>query len=97
ASRSSTSRFAAAGTTGGPLPVPAVLREALFQLDWASLPLRPDALAAEPAGGWAVLGSTGIGTATRYADLAELGAAVDAGLPVPAYVLAPFPRQSDAL
>ncbi|MFB7268351.1 hypothetical protein ACFCXH_40390, partial [Streptomyces nojiriensis] len=85
------------GTTGAPLPVPAVLREALFQLDWASLPLRPDAVAAEPAGGWAVLGPTGLGRATRYADLAELGAAVDAGLPVPAYVLAPFPRQSGPL
>ncbi|WP_405790424.1 type I polyketide synthase [Streptomyces sp. NBC_01367] len=85
------------GTTGAPLQVPAVLREALFQLDWAPLPLRPDVVAAEPAGGWAVLGPTGFGRATRYADLAELGAAVDAGLPVPAYVLAPFPRQSGPL
>ncbi|MER7468542.1 type I polyketide synthase [Streptomyces sp. NPDC097981] len=84
-------------TTGAPHQGPAVLREALFQLDWAPLPVRPDAGAAEPAGGWAVLGTTGFGRATRYADLAELGAAVDAGLPVPAYVLAPFPRQGDAL
>ncbi|WP_308299585.1 type I polyketide synthase [Streptomyces sp. CJ_13] len=90
-----------AGTTGAPAAVPAVVREALFQLDWTPLPLpsRPEGVAApaEPAGGWAVLGSTGSGPATRHADLAELAEAIDAGAPVPAYVLAPFPRQADGL
>ncbi|MET9606159.1 type I polyketide synthase [Streptomyces sp. NPDC006512] len=85
-----------AGTAAAPQPVPAVLREALFQLDWVPLPPRQpaaDAAPAEPAGGWAVLGAPGSGPAARYADLAELGAALDAGAPLPAYVLAPFPRQ----
>ncbi|MFE3605640.1 type I polyketide synthase, partial [Streptomyces goshikiensis] len=90
-----------AGTTGAPAAVPAAVREALFQLDWAPLPLpaRPEALAAPagPEGGWAVLGSTGNGPGTRHTDLAELAAAIDAGAPVPAYVLAPFPRQADGL
>ncbi|NXY92941.1 SDR family NAD(P)-dependent oxidoreductase [Streptomyces sp. BR123] len=87
--------FTTASPAGAAQPVPAVVREALFHLDWTALPL-PSATgaAAEPAGGWAVLGAAGSGPAPRHADLAELGAAVDAGAPVPAYVLAPFPRQA---
>ncbi|GLX41901.1 hypothetical protein Sros01_79730 [Streptomyces roseochromogenus] len=82
-----------AAATDATDPVPAVVREALFRLDWT--PLAVPATATEPAGGWAVLGDTGFGPADRYTGLAELGEAVDAGTPVPAYVLAPFPRQAD--
>ncbi|MER5932833.1 type I polyketide synthase [Streptomyces sp. NPDC002054] len=79
-----------AETVGTLDQVPAVVREALFQLDWVPLPLSLPLEASD----WAVLGGAGFGpAAARYADLAELGAAVDAGAPVPAYVLAPFPRQ----
>ncbi|MFK0258978.1 type I polyketide synthase [Streptomyces sp. NPDC090445] len=88
---------AAPAGAGAAQPVPAVVREALFHLDWTALPQplpSAAAAAAGPAGGWAVLGPAGFGPATRHADLAELGAAVDAGAPVPAYVLAPFPRQA---
>ncbi|KUM96732.1 hypothetical protein AQI95_42325, partial [Streptomyces yokosukanensis] len=76
--------------------LPAVVREALFQLDWVPLPAQadPTADAAVPAGDWAVLGDTGYGTAPRHADLAALAAAADAGTPVPAYVLAPLPRSA---
>nr|APD71819.1 type I polyketide synthase 6 [Streptomyces sp.] len=80
-----------AETSGVADPVPAVVREALFQLDWTPLPAT--GAPAEPSGGWAVLGDTRFGPASRYADLAELGAAVAPGAAVPAYVLAPFPRQ----
>ncbi|UQX03802.1 type I polyketide synthase [Streptomyces sp. RerS4] len=85
--------FTAAETTAVTAPVATVVREALFQLDWTALPVRVGVT--EPAGGWAVLGDTGCGPVGRYADLVELGAAVAAGAPVPAYVLAPFPRQAD--
>ncbi|WP_435056392.1 type I polyketide synthase [Streptomyces venezuelae] len=80
----------------GPERRPAVVRDALFQLDWVPLPEQADttAGATAPVGDWAVLGDTGYGTATRHADLAALAAAADAGSPVPAYVLAPFPRQA---
>ncbi|MEU5811662.1 type I polyketide synthase [Streptomyces sp. NPDC047718] len=87
--------YPAAEAAGTARPVPAVVREALFQLDWTPLPLPTAPRAGDgPAGGWAVLGPAGFGPATRHADLAELGAAVDAGAPVPAYVLAPFPREA---
>ncbi|MET9701327.1 type I polyketide synthase, partial [Streptomyces sp. NPDC006529] len=82
-----------------PAPLPASVREALFQLDWVPLPARADTTvgtvgATAPAGDWAVLGDAGYGAATRHADLAALAAAAEAGTPVPAYVLAPFPRQA---
>ncbi|MFF3020969.1 type I polyketide synthase, partial [Streptomyces sp. NPDC057939] len=82
-------------TTSGTAPVPAVVRDALFQLDWTPLPISAAPTGAEPAGGWAVLGATGYGPARGYADLAELADAIEAGTPVPAYVLAPFPRQTE--
>ncbi|WP_330333035.1 type I polyketide synthase [Streptomyces sp. NBC_00536] len=63
-----------------------VQHDALFQLDWVRLPLADGPSA--PAGEWAVLGA-----ATGYADLAALGAAVDAGAPVPPYVVVPLERQ----
>ncbi|MEU0436748.1 type I polyketide synthase, partial [Streptomyces sp. NPDC006290] len=64
---------------------PDVVRDALFQLDW--VPVSP---AAGASGGWAVLGTDAFGPATPYADLAALAAAIDAGAPVPAYVVAPL-------
>ncbi|MGW6866621.1 type I polyketide synthase [Streptomyces sp. NPDC054912] len=85
-------------TTGDTVPVPAVVRDALFRLEWTPLPAPagpPAPPAAEPTGGWAVLGAAGSGPARGYADLAELAVAVEAGTPAPAYVLAPFPRQAD--
>ncbi|MFI7178506.1 type I polyketide synthase [Streptomyces spororaveus] len=103
--------FVASGSDGGPHAGSAghaVRHDALFQLDWVRL--TPADRTSAPAGDWAVLGSAeGFdafaafgGAATGYADLAALGAAVDAGAPVPPYVLVPFERQtsgngSDAL
>ncbi|WP_240956583.1 type I polyketide synthase, partial [Micromonospora sp. HNM0581] len=54
--------------------------ERLFRLEWTKLGHRP-----APAGTprWVVLGDERIGTATRYADPAALGAAIDAGATVP--------------
>ncbi|MFG2992838.1 type I polyketide synthase [Streptomyces sp. NPDC048257] len=79
-----------------------VRHDALFQLDWVRLPLADRTSA--PAEECAVLGSADgfVGAATGYADLAALGAAVDAGAPVPPYVVVPLERQatgngSDAL
>ncbi|MFJ6836916.1 type I polyketide synthase [Streptomyces sp. NPDC091209] len=64
---------------------PDVVRDALFQLDW--MPVSP---AAGASGEWAVLGTDAFGPATPYADLAALAAAIDAGAPVPACVVAPL-------
>nr|AAX98185.1 polyketide synthase type I [Streptomyces aizunensis] len=82
--------FAQAGSGGQ-----VVQHDALFQLDWVRLPLADRSSA--PTGEWAVLGS-----ADGFADLEALGAAVDAGAPVPPYVVVPLERQatgngSDAL
>ncbi|MGP9017967.1 type I polyketide synthase [Streptomyces sp. BR1] len=77
--------------TGGPEAVrddQAGRHDSLFQLDWVPLPTGDGTAASTD--GWAVLGATESGPAARYADLAALGAAVEAGAPVPAHVFAPF-------
>ncbi|MEU9015815.1 type I polyketide synthase, partial [Streptomyces sp. NPDC048479] len=71
---------------------PAVHHDSLFQLDWVPLPFADGTPVSCDT--WAVLGSAGFGPATRYADLAALGEAVDAGAPVPAYVVVPFTQPS---
>ncbi|MBB4689250.1 acyl transferase domain-containing protein [Amycolatopsis jiangsuensis] len=69
----------------------AVVREALFRLDW--VPAGKDIAAAE---GWALLGPDLAlpGDVTRYADVAALAEAVRAGTPVPpvAVVRCPTPE-----
>ncbi|GAA2353686.1 hypothetical protein GCM10010376_90790 [Streptomyces violaceusniger] len=73
--------------------------EALFRVEWTPAPVPANTTVV--AGQWAVLGHHGGGaehpelalalpTAAGYADLAALGAAVDAGAPVPQAVVAPF-------
>ncbi|WP_435871623.1 SDR family NAD(P)-dependent oxidoreductase, partial [Micromonospora humida] len=56
--------------------------ERLFRLEWTKLGHRP-----APAGTprWVVLGDERIGTATRHADPAALGAAIDAGATAPEF------------
>ncbi|MFB7669309.1 SDR family NAD(P)-dependent oxidoreductase [Kitasatospora sp. NPDC056138] len=63
------------------------LGDALFRVEWAPVP------AVEPGGGrWAVLGDgSAFPGLDRYPDLAALGAAVTAGLPVPDAVVLPLP------
>ncbi|MFI6118182.1 beta-ketoacyl synthase N-terminal-like domain-containing protein, partial [Kitasatospora sp. NPDC051164] len=51
--------------------------DSLYRVEWTVLPVSQ-----APAGRWAVLGAGGFG-AERFADLAELGAAVDAGTAAP--------------
>ncbi|MER7758032.1 SDR family NAD(P)-dependent oxidoreductase, partial [Kitasatospora sp. NPDC097643] len=51
--------------------------DSLYRVEWTALPVSQ-----APAGRWAVLGAGGFG-AERFADLAELGAAVDAGTAAP--------------
>ncbi|MDQ0841395.1 type I polyketide synthase [Streptomyces sp. V1I6] len=70
---------------------PALHHDSLFQLDWVPLPLTGSTPVSFD--GWAVLGSVGCGPATRYADFAALGKAVDAGTPVPEYVVVPFAQE----
>ncbi|WP_255955357.1 type I polyketide synthase [Streptomyces odontomachi] len=84
--------------TAGQLERATGRHDTLFELDW--VPARSDgAVAAEPAGPWAVLGDLGGRTpawgagdlAVRpYADVAALGAAVDAGESAPALAVAAF-------
>ncbi|QES53621.1 polyketide synthase [Streptomyces venezuelae] len=69
--------------------------ESLFRLEWATLPLPATTQDTAPGDGWAVLG-TGDGLPGRaYAGLVELAAALDAGAPLPPYVLAPCPAAPD--
>ncbi|MGW5694918.1 type I polyketide synthase, partial [Streptomyces asiaticus] len=65
----------------------AAYHESLFRVEWTDLPA--GAGAAAPGGGrWAVLGTDAFGLgATAYADLAELGKAVDSGTTLPEYVV----------
>ncbi|MFI6449650.1 type I polyketide synthase, partial [Kitasatospora sp. NPDC050543] len=58
--------------------------ESLYRVEWTALPVSP-----APVGRWAVLGGDGFG-AERYADLAALGAAVDAGADAPDTVFLPL-------
>uniref|UniRef100_UPI0022B92EED type I polyketide synthase n=2 Tax=Streptomyces sp. RPT161 TaxID=3015993 RepID=UPI0022B92EED len=59
--------------------------ESLFRLDWATVPVTP-----ATADGWAVLdGAEPTLPGVRFADLAALRDAVDAGTPAPEYVFAP--------
>ncbi|MER7758028.1 SDR family NAD(P)-dependent oxidoreductase, partial [Kitasatospora sp. NPDC097643] len=51
--------------------------DSLYRVEWTAMPVSQ-----APAGRWAVLGAGGFG-AERFADLAELGAAVDAGTAAP--------------
>ena len=63
-----------------------LVREALFGLDW--VPATPAEGGAETP--WAVIGHDalpGLPAAAHYADLAELGAAVEGGAPAPATVV----------
>ncbi|CDR09757.1 type I polyketide synthase [Streptomyces iranensis] len=68
--------------------------EALFRVEWTPAPVPANTTVV--AGQWAVLGAEhpelaiALPTAAGYADLAALGAAVDAGAPVPQAVVAPF-------
>ncbi|MFK0259688.1 acyltransferase domain-containing protein, partial [Streptomyces sp. NPDC090445] len=66
--------------------------ESLFRVEWLPVPAAPVAAAASGDLRWAVLGQDGIGLGgpagpgaqvTEYADLAELGAALEAGEPAP--------------
>ncbi|WP_425264975.1 SDR family NAD(P)-dependent oxidoreductase, partial [Streptomyces yokosukanensis] len=72
--------------------------ESLFRVEWATLPLPATAQDAAPGDGWAVLGiGDGLPDQGRaYAGLAELAAALDAGAPLPPYVLAPCPAAPDS-
>ncbi|MBP2037354.1 type I polyketide synthase [Streptomyces avidinii] len=66
--------------------------DAMFVPSWAP------AAAAEPAGLWAVLGSgalAGLPGAEAHSDLAALGAATDAGAPVPDFVVVATPAPAD--
>ncbi|KUL66764.1 polyketide synthase, partial [Streptomyces violaceusniger] len=65
----------------------AAYHESLFRVEWTGLPAGADAGA--PGGGrWGVLGADAFGLgATAYADLAELGEAVDSGTALPEYVV----------
>ncbi|WP_438492178.1 type I polyketide synthase [Streptomyces asiaticus] len=65
----------------------AAYHESLFRVEWTELPA--GAGAGAPGGGrWAVLGTDAFGLgATAYADLAELGEAVDSGTALPEYVV----------
>ncbi|GGZ64251.1 hypothetical protein GCM10010387_66870 [Streptomyces inusitatus] len=79
-----------------PADAPAAPHESLFQLDWTPFPIAEATTASPGEGEWAVLGSAGFGPAARYADLAALGEAVDAGTPVPGHVLVPLTPDADA-
>ncbi|MFD0373608.1 type I polyketide synthase, partial [Streptomyces sp. NPDC127114] len=59
----------------------------LHRLDWKPVAPAGDGDASASAAG---LGSADLGVGSRYADLAALGQAVDAGLPAPAVVFAPL-------
>ncbi|WP_349345109.1 type I polyketide synthase [Streptomyces rapamycinicus] len=65
----------------------AAYHESLFRVEWTELPA--GAGAGAPGGGrWAVLGTDAFGLgATAYADLAELGEAVDSGTALPDQVV----------
>ncbi|OPF76109.1 polyketide synthase [Streptomyces antioxidans] len=65
----------------------AAYHESLFRVEWTEL--AAGAGAGAPGGGrWAVLGADAFGLgATAYADLAELGEAVDSGTVLPEYVV----------
>ncbi|WP_413809411.1 type I polyketide synthase [Streptomyces sp. OE57] len=69
----------------------AAYHESLFRVEWTGLPA--GAGAGAPGGGrWAVLGTDAFGLdATAYADLAELGEAVDSGTALPEYVVVASP------
>ncbi|MFF1506448.1 SDR family NAD(P)-dependent oxidoreductase [Streptomyces sp. NPDC058326] len=62
----------------------------LHRLDW-----RPATSDGETSPSAAVLGSADLGVGPRYAGLAELGLALDAGLPAPAVVFAPLGTLAD--
>ncbi|WP_413101308.1 type I polyketide synthase [Streptomyces sp. Inha503] len=71
----------------------AAYHESLFRVEWTQLPA--GAGAGAPGGGrWAVLGTDAFGLgATAYADLAELGEAVDSGTALPEYVVVASPAR----
>ncbi|MFI2214646.1 type I polyketide synthase [Streptomyces sp. NPDC020141] len=73
---------------------PVLSHDSLYQLDWTALPAAAEGLATT-SGSRAVLGSTAFGPAARYADLAALGEAVDAGAPVPGHVIVPLAPEAD--
>ncbi|MEU8878093.1 type I polyketide synthase, partial [Streptomyces javensis] len=65
----------------------AAYHESLFRVEWTGLPAGAGA-GASGGGRWAVLGTDAFGLgATAYADLAELGEAVDSGTAPPEYVV----------
>ncbi|MEU9968285.1 type I polyketide synthase [Streptomyces malaysiensis] len=65
----------------------AAYHESLFRVEWIELPAGAGA-GASGGGRWAVLGTDAFGLgATAYADLAELGEAVDSGMALPEYVV----------
>jgi len=68
-------------------------RDALYQVDWVTVPAGP----ATAAGAWAVVGADrlGLGDVDGFADLDALGAAVSAGRAVPDVVLAPCTSVAD--
>ncbi|MHC3412658.1 SDR family NAD(P)-dependent oxidoreductase, partial [Streptomyces sp. DT17] len=78
-------RPVAAETPGAPVPAPRH-HDSLFRLEWAPVSGTPEARS------WAVLAPGAADTpsgSVRYADIAALRAAVDAGAPVPDVVLVP--------
>ncbi|AYN42590.1 SDR family NAD(P)-dependent oxidoreductase [Streptomyces dangxiongensis] len=68
-----------------------VVPRSLHRLAW-----KPAAADRQPPPDAAVLGITDLGVGPRYADLAALGEALDAGLPAPSVVLAPLVELSPA-
>ncbi|MFE3862233.1 SDR family NAD(P)-dependent oxidoreductase [Streptomyces goshikiensis] len=67
--------------------------ESLFRIEWATLSLPPGAPGEDTTGTWAVIGEPADVTAELpgpvHSGLGALGAALDAGAPAPAHVLAP--------
>ncbi|MET9701000.1 SDR family NAD(P)-dependent oxidoreductase [Streptomyces sp. NPDC006529] len=70
--------------------------ESLFRIEWATLPLPATTQDTTPGDRWAVLGTCDGLPGRAYADLAELATALDAGAPLPPYVLAPCPPAPDS-
>ncbi|MDQ0841387.1 SDR family NAD(P)-dependent oxidoreductase [Streptomyces sp. V1I6] len=73
--------------------------ESMFRVEWTGVPV-PAAITVA-AGQWALLGGAGtefataLPTAAAHADLAALGAALEAGGPVPQAVVVPFPASGN--
>uniref|UniRef100_UPI0023B96FE3 type I polyketide synthase n=1 Tax=Streptomyces sp. 5-6(2022) TaxID=2936510 RepID=UPI0023B96FE3 len=73
----------------------AAYHESLFRVEWTELPA---GAGTSTSGRWAVLGADPLGLgATTYADLAELGEAVDSGTALPDQVVVPLTWHAAAI